>query len=159
LVEQSEVLSELIHVKSAPVRANQSPDILKVLPAARVVDPALKLQCDQSLGAHNAQSTEGCYQWASRLQKLPRGRPVCVQKIQALIIPQVVGCVGTSMQASVSEGRHCVINGISEISIDEQIDILGCSNDFVRSQCQSAYESEPDTCSVQGGDRFLELFT
>jgi hypothetical protein len=36
-----------------------------------------------------------------------------------LIIPQVIARIGTSMQASVSKSRHCLINGISQITVDE----------------------------------------
>src|SRR5476651_2187565 len=70
LVEQAKILPDVGQIYRVSVSADQGSDVHEVLPAARIVNPALQLQCDQPFGAHNVQCPEKRLQLGSRLQQL-----------------------------------------------------------------------------------------
>ena len=62
------------------------------------------------------------------LQNPAGRRPLCIQKVQALIAAQIVGRLGAAVQTVVSESRHRLIDRIRQIGVDQEIDVLGCSD-------------------------------
>ena len=79
------------------------------------------------------QSPEGCFQLGSGMQHLTGNRSVRVQKVHALIAAQVIRCIGTAMQTLVSQRRERLIDCVGQLSVNEEIHVLGSADDFVRS--------------------------
>ena len=82
-----EDLGEASQLTKIEVPSDKMPHLKAILPAARIVDPALQLECDQPLGAHDMQSPEGCLQLGSCLQQLTGDGSVRVQEVEALVTP------------------------------------------------------------------------
>src|SRR5581483_1484487 len=118
-IEQGEVPSYLVHAQSAAVSSKQCSDVFEILRSARIIDPPLKLECDEAFGANNMQSAEWGIQLRGSLQDLARSRTVGVQKVQALVIAQIICRVWAAMDAVVSDNRECSIDRVCQSGLCE----------------------------------------
>ena len=133
-IEECKVTPHFVHVELVGIGLEQRAQVVEIADSRWVVDVALQFEGDEPFRTDDAEATEAGLALV-RLAQQPSSRgPVGIEHIEAVSATQIVGGIRAAVNASIADSKQDIVQSISVVGIDQEIDIARRAHDAMRCQ-------------------------